>query len=364
MCVPAFSYKVSYSIGMIGNLVKMRVLFAWFVLMQLMVTGTQQIDENLLLAYVNGEGDLYVWQDGDSRMIADGDVSQVVISLAGDVAFVQGDSLWLMMQGEDPRQMLTPVNIAQMIWSGGRLYFNVYEDDLFAPSTDLYELDPANDRMRTVTDGGWINNGVRILPGDYEAETSGAVIWDDARLSFPSVATGSHFAFYPDVQWVDEETIRVAIPAPDALYNEVDYPPVALWEMTETDVTQIGEVAARYFGLPRWSETHLAYLRLENTLFMAQADGTDPRRIASGVWDYFWIEDTLVYLGSDGLYTTEPESAPRLWLPVIPIQMQAVDGGLLYTLMDGLYYAPLGGEPQKLVNDSVIVWYGLILLPA
>ncbi|PJF20932.1 MAG: hypothetical protein CUN56_13670 [Phototrophicales bacterium] len=333
----------------------MTVLMLWATLW-MSVLG---LPEDLLVTWITIDGDLYVWYQGEARLIASGEVSQVAVSAAGDVAYVQNGALWL-WQGEVARLVLPSINIAQMTWVNGRLYFKEYEQ--LAPSDELYEVDLQTGEVNLVAGGGWIaQNGVRILPGDYETGRNGTIVFEEAVLTFPPVATGSHAPFYPDVQQIDLTTIRVAIPTPDALYHEVDSPPVALWELTPTKARQIGTVAARYFGLPIWTADYLAYLGWDNTLYMARADGTQPRQIATDIWTYLWVEDTLVYLEPDGLYLVSFESPPRLWLDVVPIQIQVVGAGILLTLMDGVYYVPLGGELQPVMYDPVIVSFGLIL---
>lgn len=333
-----------------------------FVMILLGVISAWLQSDNLMVAYITDAGDLYVWQAGESQLVASGDVSAVTVSPAGDIAYVQGDSLWL-VQDDEAHQAMESVNVAQMTWADRYLYFNIYEEGFLAPSGSLFRLDPTTDIVTEVEGGGWINGDVRVMSGDYATGEDGRIIWGDFEWTFEPVATASHFVFYPEVQWQDETTLRVAIPQPDAIYEEVHYLPVALWELTPDSATQIGEIDARFFGLPVWAGDYMAYLRLEDGLYIAQADGTSPQQVFAGdVWSYLWLKDRLVYLTEDGIFTVRYGEEPKLWLEVIPIQMQTVGDGLLFTLMDGLYYAELEGEPLRLTNSIVIVWFGLILL--
>jgi hypothetical protein len=243
---------------------------------------------SLAVAYAV-EGDLYLWRegDGDPLRLASGAVLRPHLSPDGaTVAFVRGQSqaetLWLVnSDGSGETELvgsgdLPPdTYIGQVEWgSADTLYFNTVRQDALGliAQNDLYRVgvDGTVTQLLPPGEGGAFTlNPSRtrlalVLPGAY-GQTEGRLRVLEAAssqtvdlLTFPAVASGSHEPFYPAVQWVDDDLLLRAIPAPDLLYEELSAAPspVALWRLNAVtgEGVQMGEIQASLFGLPRWSD--------------------------------------------------------------------------------------------------------------
>ena len=170
--------------------------------------------------------------------------------------------------------------------------------------------------------------------GDYNDEIEGdiAIVDSDSQMrtlmSFPAVATASEYLYYPPVSWLDEQTLWVATPDRDLIYQRSeDVVPTILWqihlESGESEV--IGEVVADFFGIPRLSSDGTTIRYIERTdfnefdLYIADLDGANPQ-----------------------LLQTNISPQPR-WL-------NGLNSVLFYT-MDATYIQPLGDEAYPLGNQ-------------
>ncbi|MCZ7546980.1 MAG: hypothetical protein M5R40_27210 [Anaerolineae bacterium] len=230
--------------------------------------AAQEETPALVVAYVD-DGDLWLWQEGDAaRRIAERDIQQPVLAPGGArVAFRRlgpepGEELAILdIESGVKRVSLTADAIStdaerrgvnQFAWADAdTLYFNtvrVLPDTLFTIETDdLWRTDATTGTVTKLLapgDGGYFAvapDGAHIAvtrPGRYgEADQPGTVSVFDASgagrvdvLSFPAVATGSEYRFYPIPSWLpDSSGFRVPIPDPEAVYGADDVPPVALW---------------------------------------------------------------------------------------------------------------------------------------
>lgn len=261
-------------------------------------------DDKLVVAWIDA-GNLVVWQTGDSlpRRVASGGVVQPFIAPDGEhIAFTRGaegrpETLWVIdingtaeqqLVGERPRNYQPGENqIGDVLWLDETvLYFNtlLQQAPFFAPQNDLYR---ANIRTREVSlilpagEGGRIHispNRERIVTvshGMYAQEDGVIQVLDpfardivDDLLFFVGVSTASEYHFYPEIQWLpDNSAVLVAIPDADLIYSEgdplEDVPSTELWRLPIANPSQrelLGTVQASFFGLPQWSDDGTAML--------------------------------------------------------------------------------------------------------
>lgn len=305
----------------------------------------------LTVAWVQG-GDLYVWRAGDDpHTAASGNIVRPLLSPDGArIAFTrggQGETLWVVeADGSNERQIDAPPLIGQVAWLDGEtLYFNTLESNPLGPipREDLHRADISTGEITPIQPGGNFSispDGEHIAvvhAGEYGEENGRIQVIDPLAerdsvdaLDFPAVSTGATYRFYPRIQWADSETFWVAIPHPDAIYNDgkPDAPQVALWRLSVDGTReQIGAAGASFFGLPRWSADGgaLVYLQRIETpnqlaLYTADGDGSNPVQVARGevgtLQPPLWLGESrrFAYIHGDALWLGEPGEEPERWL--------------------------------------------------
>ena len=331
---------------------------------------TRGSDGVLTVAWADN-GDLMVWRAGDEappRRIASGGVIQPYLAPDGEhVVFTRGpqgqpETFWVVDFLGTAEQELVDAGDVRVL-SGGQpligdvrwfdesaLYFNTvhaFEHGVEAQN-DLYR---ANVRTREValilprTEGGQFaispdrEHIAVVYPGTYGRQDGRISVIDPLALEparnllfFVGVSTGSEFGFYPTIHWRrDSSSVLVAVPDKDLVYDDINSPPVTLWELP-VDVPSnraiIGSVPATFFALPGWSSRgeHVVYMQRvgqvtsnEFELHLASADGSDTEVYASGQASTIsapqWIAgtDTFVYVqGNPGEYwLAGPGLAPQ-----------------------------------------------------
>ncbi len=275
------------------------VLTLFLILLTGTLPSTVAANHQLVVAWVD-DGNLWLWREGDStpQTLAKGDVTRPYLASDGQqVAFTRGGipptSLWLVgADGQDERQLtrsadMDGLSLAQIAWEGSDIvYFNTVRSDSlgFQPQNDLWRVNittGAVESLRPFDQGGSFSispNGqsaIVVYPGAYN-ELTGRIrllnlntLEQTDLLSFYGVSTGAQYAFYPEVFpevfWQDDfSAIRVAIPDPNLIYDDVNSPPTVLWQLsTEGESEHLGSVSASLFGQPRWSDdaSQLTYLR-------------------------------------------------------------------------------------------------------
>ncbi|GAB4463794.1 MAG: hypothetical protein Kow00120_30130 [Anaerolineae bacterium] len=382
--------------------------------------AAQEKTPALVVAYVD-DGDLWLWQEGGAaRRIAERDIQQPVLAPGGArVAFRRlgpepGEELAVLdIESGVKRVSLTADAIStdaerrgvnQFAWADAdTLYFNtvrVLPDTLFTIETDdLWRADATTGAVTQLLapgDGGYFAvapDGAHIAvtrPGRYgEADQPGTVSVFDAGgagrvdvLSFPAVATGSEYRFYPIPSWLpDGSGFRVPIPDPEAVYGAGDAPPVALWEApVGGPARQIGAAPADYFSVvfndAFWSPdgAHIVYTQRAGAqeanrlaLCIAASDGGDPAchdEVAVGAYAPLgWKPD-----GSAFAYRIDTAEATSMWLLTASGERQPFTGEAALDLawvdadtyvyivsVDAalaLKYVRSGGAPQTIATTA------------
>lgn len=368
-------------------------------------------DQQLVVTWV-ADGDLWIW---DSKVqtperILFGEAIRPVLSPSGErIAFTIGENglersifrINRTAEGVQPLPRDFPL-INQIVWRDeSTMLFNTLEqtdlgvrprEDLYQVNSDMvvmqrdtgghFSLSPDKTQMILVTAGVYGGEAARIRWLDLSTDTLTDL------LDFPSVATGSHFPFYPPLHWQDNTTALVAIPDADAIYQEtsVESVPVALWELTAMgETTKRGDIPASFFGLPvpAPSGDKLVYFRRSETdpngfaLYTSALDGSSTVQyaIVDNLVPVQWLPDgeRFVYANDNAYWVGTIENEPQRWveLPseVITAPMIVGNGIVYITFNDGqneLRYAPIGDSPSGsiLINtfaqespvfDSVII---------
>ena len=154
------------------------------------------------------------------------------------------------------------------------------------PNNDLWRLNIDTGEITSIASLGAVGNFVvnpyddsviMMTSGSYNDEIDGTIALMDAEgqsrqlLSFPAVATASEYYFYPQMSWLNAQTIWTAVPDRDVVYQmgEEDAPPISLWQIDlEADDSEIiGEVNADFFGLPMLSPDGATIAYLQRTDF-------------------------------------------------------------------------------------------------
>lgn len=320
---------------------------------------------DLYIVYVDA-GDVFMWRAGAGVVwqAAVGDIRAAFPAPDGSgIAYIRpsadptahGESLWLARPDgiTEHAQLLTLPSgerFGQVAWGdSAALYFNTLQPGLFGdvPQDDLHWIDlparahavllPAGEggaftfsqdrrRMLVTTPGVFGAAAGRLRLIDRAAQAGSHAVRD--VLLFAAVASGTHTAFYPAVDALETGAFRVAIPPPEALYDDASSsaPPMALWEITPGGAAvQLGQVQASLFGLPRWSAdgAWMAFMRREDRanqfgLFIAAGDGTA-------------VERVLLAEAGDLLAPT--------WLPAMPL--------LVYGHDAAYWRSALGQPPQR-----------------
>jgi len=162
---------------------------------------------------------------------------------------------------------------------------------------------------------------IMMTAGDYNDEIDGTIVLMEADgqsrqlLSFPTVATASEYYFYPQINWLDEQTIWMAIPDRDSIYQmgEEDAPPISLWQLDfeSGDSEIIGEVNADFFGVPALSPdgTAISYLQRtdfnEFSLYVADVNGENEELIQTDVMSRgHWLNglNSLLFYTDEGAF--------------------------------------------------------------
>lgn len=308
------------------------------------------VDDDRLVVAWEQEGDLYGWRTGDAAplRLARAGVVQAFIAPDGErIAFTRGanrapETLWLVnvdgsgerqLVGEQPAEYQPGQNqIGDVVWlDDDTLYFNTlsHAEPAFTPNFDLYGLEIADGtvtRLLPPGEGGRIHispDRAHILlaqPGRY-GETDARIRRVDPQtpelprtiFAYPAVASASEFAFSPEIFWEPGSSAAlVAIPHPDAVYNEYNAggsAPVQLWRLpldAAQSAQNIGQVQASFFSLPRWSDdaSRMVYAQRRgetgDQLVLAQGDGANPQvyeaGIRSGSLNVLWLPDTTTFL--------------------------------------------------------------------
>jgi Tol biopolymer transport system component len=313
-------------------------------------------EPRLVVAWVDA-GSLIVWQQGEAlpRRVASGGVIQPFIAPDGKtVAFTRGpagapDTLWvvdingtaeqkLVGDGRPARYQEGAQQIGDVVWlDGSVLYFNTLTQGTpaFIPVHDLYR---ANARTREVVrllnpgEGGRIHISpdqsqlAVVSAGTYGKQDGRIRVLDllaqnepTDLLYFVGVSTGAHYAFYPPIHWLpDNSAILTVIPDKDAIYSDTataeEAPPVRLWRLPIANPSErelIGSVNASFFGLPRWSDDGAYTLYLQrrsktNTfdVLLADRNGENPQPFTNGeageIEQPRWIPGTTQFVFAQG----------------------------------------------------------------
>jgi hypothetical protein len=165
-------------------------------------------------------------------------------------------------------------------------------------------------------------------------------------MTFPAISGGSHSGYYPPIQWMSDDTARVAIPHPDALYA-VDEPLLTqLWQFqTDMTVTSLGELPNTSIAFtPIWSADgeRLAYVdfqREQSRFLVIQTDSLQPIfESPFQFMPFFAIPQTSHFLfvnnGRDLMIADETET--RLWLSAegFILDIKVLDEGVVFVAID------------------------------
>jgi WD40 repeat protein len=291
--------------------------------------GEERLPDNLVVAWVeNGNLFARTGEDDSVQLTTTGDALIPYLSPDGRyIAYLHGEAglateLSLVDRSDGKvRDLVISKNlsagandlllISQLDWlNDSTLYLNTaqntsfgqdHRDDLWRINLETGEvtmlLPPGEGGAFSISpDQKWI---AVISAGTYDHEDAHIRLMDAATgglqeiLSFPAVSTGSEYRFYPQIIWkTDSSAFRAAIPDRDLIYDELNRPPVVLWQFgVDGSAEKIGSVPASFFGLPSWSDDrqHLTYLRRAGkltdnqfNLFLADGDGDNPVKYASG----------------------------------------------------------------------------------
>jgi len=356
------------------------------------ILPTLETGEKLVVAWVQ-DGDLLLWRSGDGvQRLATGGVSEVFIAPNGKhLAYTHGENmpetLWIINDdGSGKWQVVSANMIRQVIWLNDEvLYFNTFErfepaELVIRPADDLHSLDITTREMISYEAGGDFS----ISPeGDYIAVVTAGAYGESAGnirafalsedtapldlLGFPAIATGSHYAFYPSIQWGDATTLLVAIPDADAIYNQytADKAPTSLWrfDLSSGVGEQIGTSHNNFFGMPNWSNDGERMVYLRNNyddvtsppdLYLADGDGTNATVYADDINSVpIWIdgESDFLFMSDGAQWISEPGEPPYRWLDFVdkvPLNPVIVGQFVVFVVVGtdgtGLYYSVLGAD--------------------
>ncbi|GAB4514229.1 MAG: hypothetical protein OHK0046_16040 [Anaerolineae bacterium] len=301
----------------------------------LLTDAPAALPAGLIVIWVEN-GALLRWEAGTTTQLIEEEVLSAFIAPGGErIALTRGkDGLAesLRVWAEDDMQPIdVPGLVNQVVWADAEtLYVNTAELTALGPTPrdDLYRVNVATRAVTALPAGGQVSvqgeTVFVITPGDYGG-TPGQIQRlnpDDTLspvLAFDAVATGSHFRFYPQVQWVGD-TAYVALPQADALYSELapEPLPVSLWRLTPAPV-QVGTVTASMAGLPQWSGAGMVFLRREGeanqfAVYTAAIDGTAPERYAPAAGFALaplWVNAGFVYGQARTYFWGAPGETPR-----------------------------------------------------
>ncbi len=269
-------------------------------------------DETTPLVVWTDDGDVWVWQNGETTSIPIGDANFPYLSPNGEqIALVRGAYLYfeklsvVSLNGENLRDIDLSAYPRQVIWQSETVLwvndFASLEGALGLPyGTMLYRIN-----LETGDIASWDMGEPFMMTINPSRDTlalsfGGVYQVDEGHISllslteenpqprealrFPAISNGSHEGHYPSVQWFDETTFGVAIPQPDAVYilREREDITISLWQIavSQSEAMQLGEIDTRYgillFEPPVWSNDSLGYFTHINDelhLMITSVDG-------------------------------------------------------------------------------------------
>lgn len=248
----------------------------------------------LSVAHANTDGLIIVWSQTDALYIwRNGETHDIELSgMFKPILSPNAERLVLIPINDDgmPTSFMTmrldgsdryPIDIPypnQILWQSDTVFWvnnyrrlpegsmtpfdlnnRLYRVDAQTGTIDEWELDDAF-IMTISSDGAHL---IIVRAGEYP-QGEGVIghislMNDDIQpvelFRFPSVSFASHIGYYPVVQFIADGTLRVAIPAPDAVYAVgADMPPTQLWRLTyDGQHTLLGEVQAQFYAGVVWS---------------------------------------------------------------------------------------------------------------
>ena len=334
-----------------------------------------------MVAWTTG-GDLFLWRDGETRLLAGNGVDRV--RLAPDeqrVAFTREGALWvvddtgetMLFDAEAAFEMEgAQFAIDQFEWlDETTLLFNTFFFSEFGGSEndDLYQVDLTSGEVTALAPGGRFTiapdgeSVAVVVPGLYGEDAGSIHILDSGQVfSFDAVATAAEYRFFPRPQWIGTGVFNVAVPGVDMIYAEGDMPLVALWQIDMSGhAERTGAVSTSFFGLPQWSHDGAWLIGTQREgldkfmLVVAEGDGSDVMayEMLNEPATVTWVPDshTFVYAMEDGYWLGAPDADPLLLdgsgMPVgIP---KLLPEGMVYAMFVGesmhLRYTTYGGEP-------------------
>jgi dipeptidyl aminopeptidase/acylaminoacyl peptidase len=251
------------------------------------------------------------------------------------------------VDGTDEQQIEAQAYLWQVVWGDAdTVYFNTLELGALGatPRDDLYSAAVDTNMVTEIIPGGAVSvnadgSTIAIVASGVYGELDGTVSLMDTAggavveaLTFPAIASGSHFKFYPYVWAIDDGSFRVALPDADAIYAEgsPNPPEVALQRIgVDGESEQIGGARASFFGLPAWSSDGATMVYLER--------GNDPNRFSVYVADGDGSDATL-YTSGDAATIQLPQ-----WRP---------DSAQFVFVQDGALRVGTGNEPPRTLVES------------
>jgi dipeptidyl aminopeptidase/acylaminoacyl peptidase len=351
MDVDDMKIQKSSVIGMDGNALLRQIGRLIMVIVAALVccgSIVAQDDGGLVVAWIQ-DGAVMAWSGGEVRTVAEGDAITLYVAPEGErLAFTRGEeglpaTLWTVnVDGTDEQQIEAQAYLWQVVWGDAdTVYFNTLELGALGatPRDDLYSVAVDTNTVTEIVPGGSVSvntdgSALAIVASGIYGELDGTVSLMDTEsgavveaLTFPAIASGSHFKFYPDVWAISDGSFRVALPDADAIYAEgsPNPPEVALWRIgADGAAERIGGARASFFGLPAWSSDGATMVYLER--------GNDPNRFSVYVADGDGSDATL-YTSGDAATIQLPQ-----WRP---------DSAQFVFVQDGALRVGTGNEPPR-----------------
>lgn len=367
--------------------------------------ASAQNGARLVVAWVH-EGDLWLWQQGDSTSVklVTGDVATPYIAPDGKhIAFTRGDliqsaSLWSVevSTGKIVELALTDVSadtrllVEQVEWlDANTLYFNTRQSSgpFLLRTDDLWRADILSGEVRQLLppeQGGAFyfspdaHHIALVRPGAYDGATGSISLIDSSGqnprvlLSFPAISTGSEYAYYPLPLWNNASSaLLISIPPKDLIYDTNNTLMTTVWQLAvDGTATQLAEVQSSFFGLPQASSDgqYLTYVQRigdissnQFDLVVADSDNALPTVYASGsagtLSGATWFPNTnrFFYIQGDvGDYWFSAPGQPPQRLAGKLYYPHFVDGSIyVYATYPGnpyeLRYARIGDSSSELI---------------
>lgn len=252
-------------------------------MMVCVLTSPQMTIADLIIVWTQPNA-LYIWQNDEIRHIPLSGIFKPILSPHAQhlVLIPVGDDMpeffvTLRIDGTGWRQIDIPYP-NQVVWQSDTvLWLNNYArlsgesvtpvvmtDHLYRVDAETGEIDQwqmGRPFLMTIRQDGLYM--VLSHAGQYPNEY-GAIriisLYDETIspidvLQFPAISLASHVGYFPVVQWMTDNTMRVALPAPDAVYaSGVNIPPTQLWRLTVDGQSDLlGEIPARFYAGVVWS---------------------------------------------------------------------------------------------------------------